>query len=527
MTINPIDYSAVGLWSHTDLAYIQHDPAINEYLQYVPGNDSLVDIISERKKFPVNRTLLVDVLRKQYSRLGIALPSAIEALRSENCFTVTTAHQPVLFTGPLYHIFKIASTIHLARKHNETNKEATLVPVFVMSGEDHDWAEVNHAHIFGKKYIWEREAGGPCGRLDLQGLEPLIESVTSLFANSQHYEEIKTLFQSSLSKAKNYGDFHHLLVHALFGHHGLVVLNADDPELKRVFAPVMKREIEEQFSFPHVTRTQKELEAKGFKPQAFCRPINLFYLSEGRRERLEPENGRIRLMETGKSLEKDELLKLLEQTPESFSPNVIMRPLYQEMILPNLAYIGGGGEIAYWLERKSQFNAVGLHFPMLIRRNSVMIIDAATDQQLKKSSMTWLDLMDDYDTIVRKYLKAHSQAELDYDQEQKLIHDAYAMLASKAEKIDPTLAKAILAEETKQVKAFEQLGSRLIRAEKQQQETQLKRIHKLKEKLFPGGGLQERYENFLPYYAEQGDAWIETMIHVCDPMVEKFIVLEP
>ena len=527
MTVNHFDYSTLGLWSHTDLAYIQHDPALNEFLHYIPGKDEIDKIIQERKTFPVNRHLLVEVLHKQYNRLKITPPTGVQELMDENCFTIITAHQPVLFTGPLYHIFKIASTIHLAQKYNALLTDAKLVPVFVMSGEDHDWEEVNHAHIFGKKYTWDRQATGPCGRLDLEGLESLIENVTGIFANSPHYDDIKQIFNRSLSQAKSYGDFHHLLVHELFGHHGLVVINMDDPDLKRAFAPVMKREILEQFSYPYVTQTQKELEAKGFKAQAFCRPINLFYLSPDRRERLEPDQDQVRLVETGKSMSKAEIMSELEAHPEAFSPNVIMRPLYQEMILPNLAYIGGGGEIAYWLERKSQFNALGIHFPMLIRRNSVMIIDLATDQQLKKSSLTWQDLMEDYDTVVRHYLRAHSQAELDFDIEQKMIQDAFKSLASKAEKIDPTLAKAILAEETKQSKAFEQLGSRLIRAEKQQQETQLKRIQKLKEKLFPGGGLQERYENFLPYYAEEGDTWIRNLIRVCDPTQEQFIVLAP
>jgi uncharacterized protein YllA (UPF0747 family) len=138
----------------------------------------------------------------------------------------------------------------------------------------------------------------------------------------------------------------------------------------------------------------------------------------------------------------------------------------------------------------------------------------------------WEDLLDEYDAIVRSFLLRHSHADLSFEAEEAWLRQAYADLASKAEKIDPTLATAILAEQHKQVKLFEQLASRLLRAEKQLQETNLKRLQKLKEKLFPSGGLQERHESFIGYYAAQGDAWVKAMIDICDPLEEKFTVVQ-
>jgi len=216
----------------------------------------------------------------------------------------------------------------------------------------------------------------------------------------------------------------------------------------------------------------------------------------------------------------------LHAHPERFSPNVILRPLYQESILPNIAYVGGGGELAYWLERKAQFAYAGIHFPMLIRRNSVLILDAGIKNQLAKLGLEWKDMLKDLNSIIKKYLHIHNEADLNYEAELKMIREAYAQLASKAEKKDPTLAKAIIAEESKQIKQFEQLGSRLMRTEKQQQETQIKRIERLREKLFPGGGLQERHENFLSFYSAEGPQWIDEMVRICDPWQEKFVLVE-
>jgi bacillithiol biosynthesis cysteine-adding enzyme BshC len=526
MNVFRIDYSRLSLWSHTDLAYIQHDASLDPFIAYPAARESFEEIISNRKNFKVDRPLLLRVLKKQYAQLGVDFPYPDDLLLSEDTFTITTAHQPSLLTGPLFHIYKIASTINVSRQLNASNPDQKFIPVFVIGGEDHDWAEINHFHLFGRKYQWDRTASGPCGRLSLDGLDSLIQSVVELFSNSVHGNDIKELLENCLTKVKNYGQFHQLLIHALFSKHGLLVLSMDDVELKKAFAPVMERELKEQFSFTHVTPTQQALEQAGFKAQAYCRQVNLFYMTGDQRERIEQHNGGFLRVESGVKYSQDEILLELEQHPDRFSPNVIMRPLYQEFILPNLAFIGGGGEIAYWLERKAQFTTAGIHYPMLIRRNSLLLIDESSTAQMKKSDITWEDMLLDFDAIVKSYLIRHSQNELGFEAELSRIKSAYDELATKADKIDPTLAKAILAEEIKQTKQFEQLGSRLLRAEKQLQDTHIKRIQKLKEKFFPENGLQERQENFLSFYAQYGQAWIDAMIPICDPFVEKFTVVE-
>jgi len=249
-------------------------------------------------------------------------------------------------------------------------------------------------------------------------------------------------------------------------------------------------------------------------------------MSPGKRDRIERDKDGYIRVESGIRHTREEMLEMLEADLASFSPNVILRPLYQEHILPNIAFVGGGGEIAYWLERKAQFLAAGIPYPVLIRRSSVLLVEESTQAQLAKADLAWTDLLDDYDTIVRKYLVAHSEADLTFDDELKAVEQAFHALAEKAEKVDPTLSKAILAEQSKQLKSFEQLGSRLLRAEKQQQEVQLKRIQKLRERLFPENGLQERHENFLPFYTQYGPAWIDRLVPLCDPLEGKFTVAE-
>jgi bacillithiol biosynthesis cysteine-adding enzyme BshC len=526
MKVNQIEYQRLGNWSHTDMAYLQHDPKLSPFYEYEPVKENFDKVISARKKLPVNRALLLSTLKKQYAALEVTLPISDEVMLSENTFTVTTAHQPVLFTGPLYHLYKIASTINLSLQLKETHPDHNFIPVFVLGAEDHDWAETNHYYLFGKKHQWERTASGSAGRLNLEGLDTLIEEAKEIFKNAPKGNEIYSILQNALQKATTYAQFHQSLLISLFHEFGLVVFNMDEVELKRAFLPILEKELTESISTKYVPATQALLEKSGFKPQAFCRPINLFYMDEGIRERIEPtaDGGFIRV-DSKISYTKTEIVDELHSHPERFSPNVILRPLYQEFTLPNLAYIGGGGELAYWLERKTQFEAFGVHFPMLIRRNSLLLIDEATTAQIEKAGLQWEDLLDDYDSIVKTYLNRLSGKDLNFEEEEKWLMDAYQSLASKAERVDPTLASAIQAEKSKQAKAFEQLGSRLLRSQKQQQETSLNRIKKLKEKLFPEGGLQERRDNMLSFYADHGQELIRTLISVSNPLEEKFTIL--
>ncbi|MEM1220704.1 MAG: bacillithiol biosynthesis BshC, partial [Bacteroidota bacterium] len=221
-----------------------------------------------------------------------------------------------------------------------------------------------------------------------------------------------------------------------------------------------------------------------------------------------------------------EMEKELEQHPECFSPNVVMRPLYQESILPNLAYIGGGGEIAYWLERQAQFDLFGLNFPMLIRRNSVLWIDKGSTKKLNKLGLNIEDLFVETETLVKQYVKNQSEHELNFKTETQQLHSLFSQIIDKVKAVDPTLVKTVKAEEANQMKSFKQLEGRILKAEKQRFEISLNQIRGLKEKLFPNQGLQERHDNFMPFYLKHGGDYLQTLIEVLDPLKKSLIILQ-
>jgi len=529
MNIEKIEYSDVSAISFKDLSYINLESFLRDFYNYTPSLDSFQQAIEDRKKQVVDRALLVEVLKENYSKIDPSTlqENNIKALESENTFTIITAHQPSLLGGPLYYVLKIASVVNLCIQLNSRYPEYTFVPIFVSGGEDHDFEEIDHLHLFGKTVRWEREASGAVGRLSTEGLNEVIEEVSGILGDNPNASAMVKTFYESLEGSDTYGDFVFKLVNLLFGKYGVIAVNMDNEKLKKRFVPIMKREILEQLSKSLVSETQENLEQHKFKAQAFPRDINLFYLCEDGRKRIEPDGDAFAVVDTNLRFTKDGLLNELENHPDRFSPNVVMRPLYQEYCLPNLAYIGGGGEIAYWLERKSQFEVFNIFYPMLIRRNSVMILNKGHLKNMAKLGFEISDIFKDKDKLIFQFINAESEVEIKLDLQKSRIEEAYKEIAEKSSAVDPSLSKSVLAEMTKQLKNIDNMESRIKRSLKSQQEVNVNKIIKLKEKLFPNNGLQERYDNFLPHYLGIGTSFFDILVENLDPLDRKFICLLP
>ncbi|CAH1000278.1 Putative cysteine ligase BshC [Neolewinella maritima] len=530
MQIDRIPYTEVPQFSNRDVAYASGEQALQPFYTYPVSLDEFANVLEQRAKQPTDRDLLVDELEKQYAALhtGVAVPDQLQHLRSRNTFTVITAHQPALFTGPFYYIIKICSAINLARQLNERYPEHTIVPVFITGGEDHDFAEVNHTYVYGNRIEWSTEhAGGPVGALATDSLGEVLKQLKEVLGDRPTAREIYTIIERTHTEHTTYGAASVALVHELFAKYGLVVADMSRPAFKRAFAPLMERELFESVSQPLIESAQQELERIGYSGQAHAREINLFYLTPGRRDRIVREQGSYRVLDTDHTFTEDELRRELHDHPERFSPNVVMRPLFQELIFPNLAYIGGGGELAYWLERKEQFAAFGLHFPMLIRRASLLWIDGGNQKKLGKLDLDYRELFRDADLIIRDYVAAQSDNELSLAQELRQLEDLFQGIATKAEAIDPTLAKAVMGEHARQAKAVENLEGRLRRTEKQRFETAMTQIRGLRDKLFPDNGLQERYDSFLNVYLQEGEQLFETLVEQLDPLQPGLVVIQP
>ncbi len=528
MTIDRIEFSAVPQFARRDVAYVSQDERLRPFYAYPPTLAGFEQVFSDKAGDATDRALLVRELTEQYRafpQTSEATRANIDALADERTFTVITAHQPGLFTGPLYFIYKICGVIRLAQRLNETYPDYRVVPVFISGGEDHDFEEINHARIFGQTISWEQETGGSVGKLPTDSLADALKELAELLGDGERARAAYDLIAGAYGRHETYGIATVDLVNELFGRFGLVAADMSRPAYKTAFRSVMEQELFDQVSQPLVEDAQARLTAAGFSGQAHAREINLFYLQDGRRDRIVKSVNGYGVVDAELTFSTEELRSELHEHPERFSPNVIMRPLFQESIFPNLAYVGGGGELAYWLERKEQFKHFGLNFPLLLRRNSVLWIDGGSSKRMEKLDLSPTDLLQDTDSLVRRFVDRNSENELSLEDELAQLKGLFESIAAKAEDIDPTLAKAVLAEHARQEKAVQNLEGRLHRTEKQRFDTAVNQIRSLRDKLFPNDGLQERTDNFLNIYAKHGDEMIDVLVEALDPLEQGLVVV--
>jgi len=306
----------------------------------------------------------------------------------------------------------------------------------------------------------------------------------------------------------------------------LVIVEANDKALKQLFIPHLEKELIEQVAFKNVNETNKTIEALDLNIQVNPRAINLFYIFKGLRERIVFEDSVFKVLNTDISWNKSDLLKHLKASPECFSPNVILRPLYQEVILPNLCYIGGGGELAYWFQLKSNFEANAVSFPILLLRNSVLIKTQQQAAKLKKLNISNADLFLKRDAFINRRVRTISNIDIDFSKQKTHLKKQFEDLYSLAKDTDESFVGAVSAQEKKQINGLEYLEKRLLNAQKRKLKNHVERMVVIQNELFPNGSLQERNTNFSELYLKFGTQLIPNLIQELKPLKGEFLILE-
>lgn len=505
MPTDCITYQKSGYFSKLIVDYLEEKPEIQSLYHRFPTLENFASQIDEKaKNYSLeNRLSLVSALKNQNKNFPISelTQANIELLKSEKTFTITTGHQLNLFTGPAYFLYKIASTINLCNQLKEKYSEYNFVPIYWMATEDHDFEEINHFNFKDKKIKWERESFGPVGRLSTEGLNEVFDEFSKIIGVGSTAEYLKEVFQKSYLEHSNLADATRFLANKLFSEDGLVIIDGDDKNLKTLFTPYIKDELVHQNSFASVSKTISLL--KEYTVQVNPREINLFYIEDTLRERIIFENNIYKVNNTEIQFSETEILNLLKASPEKFSPNVILRPLYQEVILPNLAYIGGGGEIAYWLELKNNFNSQNITFPILMLRNSFVVATEKQMEKMEKLHLTWSDLFLPQEELIHQKTKELSIFKIDFSEQKETLQKQFAELLKIAKQTDKSFIGAVKAQETKQTKGLENLEKRLLKAEKRVHSEKLERIAEIQNQLFTNGSLQERKSNFSEFYSKE------------------------
>ncbi len=529
ITNTSIPYQRTGYFTKFICDYLDKKDSIREFYDNFPDLKGFKDQIDLRIKanHKLDRGALVQTLKDQYKNLRISSGTSknIDLLSDDTSFTITTGHQLNLFTGPLYFLYKIISAINLSKQLKSEFPIYDFVPIYWMATEDHDFEEIQFFNFKNNKVSWDRESSGAVGRLNTDGLEIVLEDFTEQLGNSKNAKYIAGLFRKAYLEQDNLTDATRFLANELFGDHGLVILDADASELKRNFAPYIKDELLEQTSFKEITKTNTQFE-KNYKIQVKPREINLFYLDKELRERIVLEDGEYKIINTDLSFSVDEILQVLDCFPEKFSPNVLMRPLYEEVILPNLCYIGGGAEVTYWLELKRYFEKVEIPFPIVLLRNSALLISTKQMGKIKKLNVSVEEIFLKQNDLLNKKVKDISEIAIDFSSQKQQLQSMFVELEAISHCTDRSFLGAVKAQEKKQLNGLENLEKRLLKAQKRKYKEIVDRITKIHKELFPQYILQERYDNFSEFYLDFGQELISDLLDSLDPLELKFSVIE-
>ena len=521
-----INYQQTQSFSSVVLDYISGKEELKPFFQYSTDFDGFEKALEQRQVIG-DRKLLVETIEKQYAGINSfdAVDTNITLLGDEKTFTITTGHQLNIFTGPLYFIYKIVTAINLAIDLKKQFPDYNFVPVYWMATEDHDFEEINHLKLEEKMLTWETRASGATGRLSTKDFTDVLQAYKGFLGISKNGAQLSELIENAYTNHENLADATREMVDGLFGKFGLVCIDADDAGLKKQLAPYILQDIEEQISFRTIQASNEALENIGYKPQVNPREINFFYMTDQFRERIVQEGEVYKVLNSDVSFTKATLEQELLNHPERFSPNVVMRPLYQEIILPNLAYIGGGAEVTYWLQLKANFDFYNVDYPVLILRNSALLIDKRSQHKMQILGISHQNLFCSIETLKKDWIKAHVNTYISVEDEERSIQAVFDQIKLNAYKIDKTLSQSVDAAKTRTLKLLASLDKKMMRAEKRKHVTSLSQIDGLKNKLFPSGVLQERVLNLAPIYVLYGDDFINSLIESFDPLAHKFTIL--
>ncbi len=526
-----IPFERTGYFSELICDYIDKKEGLKPFYNRFFNIENFGEQLTEKadRFSAADREVLYQALMEQYGKVDTSKKTQdhIKQLKEPITFTITTGHQLNLFTGPLYFLFKIASTIKLCKELKQRYPKFNFVPVYWMATEDHDFDEINHFNFKGKKLQWNKTASGAVGKLNTTGLNEVYRAFSNELGPGKNADFLKDLFSKAYLENDTLTEATRFLANTLFKSEGLVIIDGDHPHLKRLLMPFAKKDIFDSLGFSSVNASIEALRKLpgSYTVQVNPREINYFYLADGVRERIIADKDGFVVNDTDITFTKEELLLEMETNPERFSPNVIARPLYQEVILPNLCYIGGGGEIAYWLELKAMFDAMEVPFPILLLRNSAVLVSKKQALKAEKLNVALEDLFLKQHRLINKKIREISNIDIDFTPQKEHLETQFKALYDLATKTDPSFLGAVKAQEAKQKKGLDKLEKRLLKAQKRTLKDQVVRITDLQNQLFPNRSLQERTQNFSELYLALGDALVPSLMEVFEPLKSEFAIL--
>ena len=459
-----------------------------------------------------------------------------EALQDPKTLAVVTGQQAVLFGGPLYVLYKALAAMELARHMSESLK-TTVVPVFWVASDDHDFAEIRATtHMDGNSEL-KTLRYEPAVEPNLQPastiildrtIDPLAKSVRDLLPASPWRDEVCDAMVAAYQPGDSIsGAFSKLLQHFL---PGLVIMDPAVKALKALMRPVIDREIAELSPTSRLAAgIGEKLLAAGYHQQVPVRAsgfLNLFLVTGGKRRALGVSERGVEVRGGNLVMSKEELLARIAASPEDASPGVMLRPLVQDYLLPTIAYIGGPAEVAYHAQIGPSYAHFGVPRPVIFPRPSFSLVDAATARAMEAEGLSFEELQTDTETLLaRAAREANPEVGRSFADSRAAVEAAFGGVEATLAKLDPTLRGAVQSALGRALHQMEGLQEKALRTMKRQDATRAERMRRTRDFIFPGGALQERGVSWISLLAKYGPPIIDDIRRHMDPWAKGHQVL--
>lgn len=507
--------------------YLQQKPELRPYYEEYPSVEGFKNLLQKNPYQNFDRAHLVSTLTQQAQSVNNTTNeslSQIQALAATNTYTLTTGHQLCLFTGPLYFIYKIFSVINLAEELKRQFPKQHFVPVYWMATEDHDFEEINHLYVNDEKIAWQSAQKGAVGHFLTEELKALLPVISKALGKSKNATYLRELFERAYLQNKTLTQATRYLVNELFGEYGLVIIDGDDKQFKKQFIEECKADLFSHTAYSVVGAASAGLAEMDYHLQVNAREINLFLLGQQSRLRIEKQKGGFALQDKSVAYSSEELEKMLHESPELFSPNVILRPLYQQKILPNLAYIGGPGELAYWLQFKPFFDNQNIQYPLLVPRNFVTVVPASSVQKLQKLNLESSAVFTDEVELV-KQLQISTKGLFDLSEEEVQLKHLYEKIRLKAIADDKSLDAKVAADLQRALNALEVTSEKVNRSRRRKMTEEKLRLQQIHDSIFVGDTPRERHDNFSNLFLAYGKEFFTVLKKELHPLKLQHLLL--
>ncbi|MBJ04835.1 MAG: bacillithiol biosynthesis cysteine-adding enzyme BshC [Flavobacteriales bacterium] len=474
------------------------------------------------------RSILVSVLKEQYDNTSFEVETKkvynnIIKISDKNTYTITTGHQLNVLLSPLFLIYKIITVISYSQYLNKRIKEANFVPCFWMASEDHDFEEINKIKLFDNHFKWDQnELNFATGSLPSKTILPLLEELKKILESTKFGKKLYKLYHKSISKNEKYTDSIRSILTSFFYDFGLVIIDGNHKNLKKMFVNEFCMEINRGTIYKTVKQTN-ELIIKNYKPHINPLVSNIFYLFKGLRSKIIFNGHKYFSKIHQQEWSYEELIKEIKEFPENFSPNVFLRPLYQQKIMPNILYVGGPSEISYWLQLKAAFHQMKILFPILQLRSFFLILSKRQSDFIRKYNLELNDLFLNTEEKIKKIILNLEGVELEnFNIELDLFLKS---INTKINKLTDLSLSSFISFEKNLIKEVKKLDKKILKQHKLSNKMILDQTRLIDKKLFPNNIPQERVDSFIPFYMKYGESFFELLISECSVFANKYTIL--